>query len=240
MKERFALLFLLLALPILVSASTFTRPLIIGSHGSDVSALQTTPAAQEQAPEEAPVPTGQRAPTAAAVVVAAAVQLPEQVAQVAQKQNGTPLTVQAVAAAEEAPSTDQGRVQMAERVRSMVQVVAERVPPVAVPLVVVVAAPKASSSSPTHPTTAASSASSAGCVCAAAFAWVARRLRIRVPQDLLRSVAAFAESFSLQPPRPPLPFPQIGIRPTTPSKQSAAARVEVVERRAVAAADTPR
>jgi hypothetical protein len=40
MKERLALLFLLLALPILVSASTFTRPLVVGSKGSDVSALQ--------------------------------------------------------------------------------------------------------------------------------------------------------------------------------------------------------
>jgi hypothetical protein len=40
MKERLALLFILLALPLLVSAATFTRPLIIGSKGSDVSALQ--------------------------------------------------------------------------------------------------------------------------------------------------------------------------------------------------------
>jgi peptidoglycan hydrolase-like protein with peptidoglycan-binding domain len=40
MKERLALLLLLLALPLFVSAATFTRPLIIGSHGSDVSALQ--------------------------------------------------------------------------------------------------------------------------------------------------------------------------------------------------------
>jgi peptidoglycan hydrolase-like protein with peptidoglycan-binding domain len=40
MRKRLALLFIFLAFPILVSALTFTRPLVIGSKGSDVSALQ--------------------------------------------------------------------------------------------------------------------------------------------------------------------------------------------------------
>jgi peptidoglycan hydrolase-like protein with peptidoglycan-binding domain len=40
MKRRLALLFILLALPLFVSAATFTRPLTVGSQGADVTALQ--------------------------------------------------------------------------------------------------------------------------------------------------------------------------------------------------------